>query len=65
VAASGGWEQWEWDQSLFAGAAGYYEQGRLPYAPGLADALADEPAWMAAGLGRFRVVTFGASFHST
>ena len=25
---------------LFAGAAGYYEQGRLPYAPGLADAFA-------------------------
>jgi len=36
--ASGGWETWSWDESLFAGAAGYYEQGRLPYAPGLADA---------------------------
>jgi SAM-dependent methyltransferase len=35
-----GWETWSWDESLFAGAAGYYEQGRLPYAPGLADALA-------------------------
>jgi SAM-dependent methyltransferase len=42
VTASGGWEQWEWDPSLFAGAARYYEQGRLPYAPGLADALARE-----------------------
>lgn len=39
MAGSGGWEQWEWDESLFAGAAGHYEQGRLPYAPGLADAL--------------------------
>ena len=38
--ASGGWETWSWDESLFAGAAGYYEQGRLPYAPGLADAFA-------------------------
>jgi SAM-dependent methyltransferase len=37
VAASGGWESWRWDESLFAGAAGYYQQGRLPYAPGLAD----------------------------
>ena len=34
----GGWETWRWDGTLFAGAAGYYEQGRLPYAPGLADA---------------------------
>jgi SAM-dependent methyltransferase len=38
---AGGWETWEWDESLFAGAAEYYEQGRLPYAPGLADALAE------------------------
>jgi ubiquinone/menaquinone biosynthesis C-methylase UbiE len=37
---SGGQETWSWDESLFAGAASYYEQGRLPYAPGLADALA-------------------------
>lgn len=36
--AAGGWETWSWDESLFAGAAEYYEQGRLPYAPGLADA---------------------------
>jgi SAM-dependent methyltransferase len=42
VTGAGGWEQWEWDPSLFAGAARYYEQGRLPYAPGLADALARE-----------------------
>ncbi|GGX29859.1 class I SAM-dependent methyltransferase [Streptomyces lomondensis] len=31
---------WEWDDTLFAGTAAYYERGRLPYAPGLADALA-------------------------
>jgi len=35
-----GIDPWSWDESLFAGAAGYYEQGRLPYAPGLADAFA-------------------------
>jgi SAM-dependent methyltransferase len=38
--ASGGWQTWSWDESLFAGAARHYEQGRLPYAPGLADAFA-------------------------
>ncbi len=43
-AAAGGWETWSWDESLFAGAAGYYEQGRLPYAPGLADAFASSLA---------------------
>ncbi|MFI1385689.1 class I SAM-dependent methyltransferase [Embleya sp. NPDC020886] len=32
---------WEWDESLFAGTAEYYERGRLPYAPGLADALTE------------------------
>jgi hypothetical protein len=37
---SGGWETWTWDESLFAGAAAYYQQGRLPYAPGLAEAFA-------------------------
>jgi SAM-dependent methyltransferase len=119
-----GWETWSWDESLFAGAAGYYEQGRLPYAPGLPDAFAhslaldgrgwlldvgcgpgtialrlvelfeaivgldpdpemlayasraaaergiENAAWvrqraeaLPAGLGRFRVVTFAASFH--
>ncbi len=31
---------WTWDETLFAGSAPYYERGRLPYAPGLADALA-------------------------
>jgi hypothetical protein len=38
--AIGDWRSWSWDKSLFAGAAEYYEQGRLPYAPGLADVLA-------------------------
>ena len=31
---------WEWDETLFRGSAGYYERGRLPYPPGLADAIA-------------------------
>ncbi|MEU4653253.1 class I SAM-dependent methyltransferase [Streptomyces sp. NPDC023723] len=31
---------WEWDETLFAGAAAYYRRGRLPYAPGLVAALA-------------------------
>lgn len=33
---------WEWDDALFEGAAPYYRRGRMPYAPGLVDALADE-----------------------
>jgi SAM-dependent methyltransferase len=36
----GGWESWEWDETLFAGAAPYYVQGRLPYAATLADVMA-------------------------
>ncbi|ADI10695.1 3-demethylubiquinone-9 3-methyltransferase protein [Streptomyces bingchenggensis BCW-1] len=32
---------WKWDDTLFSGTAAYYRRGRLPYAPGLADALAD------------------------
>jgi SAM-dependent methyltransferase len=36
---SGEWSEWEWDETLFAGAAAYYDRGRLPNAPGLADAL--------------------------
>ncbi|WP_042370759.1 class I SAM-dependent methyltransferase [Streptacidiphilus neutrinimicus] len=32
---------WQWDETLFAGAAPYYRRGRLPYAPGLAEALRD------------------------
>ncbi|UUU28763.1 class I SAM-dependent methyltransferase [Streptomyces sp. CA-210063] len=34
-------EGWEWDRTLFQGSAAYYERGRLPYAPGFADALAE------------------------
>ncbi|WP_035841123.1 class I SAM-dependent methyltransferase [Kitasatospora azatica] len=32
---------WEWDDTLFSGTAGYYQRGRLPYAPGLVDVLAE------------------------
>lgn len=34
-------EGWEWDETLFSGTAAYYARGRLPYAPGLAQALSD------------------------
>ncbi len=34
-----GWEEWEWDVSLFDGSAGYYRRGRIPYAEGLAGSL--------------------------
>ncbi|QIQ00930.1 class I SAM-dependent methyltransferase [Streptomyces liangshanensis] len=34
-------EGWEWDDTLFLGSAPYYRRGRLPYAPGLPDVLAD------------------------
>ncbi|GAB3974208.1 class I SAM-dependent methyltransferase [Plantactinospora veratri] len=30
---------WQWDETLFAGAAEYYLRGRLPYAPGFAETL--------------------------
>jgi SAM-dependent methyltransferase len=30
---------WEWDATLFAGTARYYERGRLPYSPRLAHAM--------------------------
>jgi SAM-dependent methyltransferase len=39
-----GWEDWTWDQSLFEGAASYYARGRIPYAEGLADSIAEELA---------------------
>ncbi|MGW1886951.1 class I SAM-dependent methyltransferase [Streptomyces sp. NPDC001970] len=32
---------WEWDETLFLGSAPYYQRGRLPYAPGLPDVLAE------------------------
>src|SRR3954471_4905029 len=33
-------EGWQWDRTLFRGSAAYYDQGRLPYAPGYARQLA-------------------------
>ncbi|WP_189762988.1 class I SAM-dependent methyltransferase [Streptomyces xanthochromogenes] len=32
---------WEWDETLFSGTATYYRRGRLPYAPGLTDVVAE------------------------
>ena len=34
------WQDWAWDETVFEGTAAYYRQGRKPYAPQLADALA-------------------------
>ncbi|WP_371573897.1 class I SAM-dependent methyltransferase [Streptomyces sp. NBC_01314] len=34
-------EGWEWDRTLFQGSAAHYGRGRLPYAPGFPDALAE------------------------
>jgi ubiquinone/menaquinone biosynthesis C-methylase UbiE len=36
-----GWEDWTWDETLFAGAAPFYERGRDPYSPRLVDAFRD------------------------
>ncbi|MFF1546311.1 class I SAM-dependent methyltransferase [Streptomyces sp. NPDC058291] len=33
-------EAWQWDPTLFAGSAAYYQRGRLPYAAGFPEALA-------------------------
>jgi SAM-dependent methyltransferase len=35
------WEDWTWDETVFEGTAGYYRQGRKPYAAALATALAE------------------------
>jgi SAM-dependent methyltransferase len=35
------WEDWTWDDTVFEGTAEYYRQGRKPYAPELASALAE------------------------
>jgi ubiquinone/menaquinone biosynthesis C-methylase UbiE len=35
-------EGWQWDPTLFRGSAAYYDQGRLPYAPGYAAELASK-----------------------
>lgn len=46
---------WQWDSTLFQGSAGYYTRGRLPYAPGFAETLAE-----ALGLdGRGRLLDVG------
>jgi SAM-dependent methyltransferase len=54
---SGGWEGWEWDETLFRGAATYYEGGRLPYSPALVDAF--EAALSLNGTGRLLDVGCG------
>jgi SAM-dependent methyltransferase len=36
-----GQETWQWDATLFAGTAPHYLRGRLPYAPRVAEVLAD------------------------
>ena len=36
------WEDWTWDETVFAGTAPYYRRGRKPYAPDLAAALAEQ-----------------------
>ncbi|HUP87368.1 MAG TPA: class I SAM-dependent methyltransferase [Acidimicrobiales bacterium] len=38
------WEEWRWDPTLFEGTAPHYLRGRLPYAPGIADVIADQLA---------------------
>jgi SAM-dependent methyltransferase len=53
----GEWFEWEWDETLFAGSATYYEQGRLPNAPGLAEAF--EKALELDGRGRLLDVGCG------
>jgi SAM-dependent methyltransferase len=42
-------DHWQWDETLFAGTAPYYVRGRLPYAAGLAQAVAQELALDGAG----------------
>jgi SAM-dependent methyltransferase len=32
------WESWTWDETLFKGAAPFYERGRIPYSENLAEA---------------------------
>ncbi len=35
-------DSWEWDETLYAGSAGHYGTGRMPYPPALADAVRAE-----------------------
>lgn len=46
---------WRWDETLYQGSAPYYARGRPPYAPGLADALAEALALD----GRGRLIDIG------
>ena len=40
---AGQWQwQWQWDETLYAGSAGHYGVGRMPYPPGLATAIKQE-----------------------
>jgi SAM-dependent methyltransferase len=39
--AAFGWEEWDWDETVFEGTAAYYRRGRKPYARELAGALAE------------------------
>ena len=48
-------EGWEWDETLFAGSARHYDQGRLPYPAGLREAFAS----MADLDGRPRLIDVG------
>lgn len=34
--------QWKWDETLYAGSAAYYPDGRMPYPPGVVDAVRGE-----------------------
>lgn len=51
------WESWKWDESLFQGAAKFYEKGRLPYAPSIGSTLAE--ALALDGVGRLLDVGCG------
>jgi hypothetical protein len=43
---------WEWDETLYAGSAGHYGIGRMPYPPSLVDAIGKELAAFEADLRR-------------
>jgi len=50
-------EPWQWDETLYAGSASHYGKGRMPYPPGIADAVRDELGLD--GTGRFLDVGCG------
>jgi SAM-dependent methyltransferase len=41
--------EWRWDETLYAGAAPYYQAGRVPYPAAIADALRGELGWDGTG----------------